>query len=185
MSDSYLIAIFKVTGRPSTQLPKRIPVGDPLSYLQKFVHDVRASKANFRGGFLPIDDSGTEPNGTIAVTAANVDAGDTITFTLWDYAVTLTAGTDFAVDTSDDSAQAVLITTALTNHPFLGTVFDFSESSGTITCQGNFPGDLLENVVISTSDATAFGITAIGTAQAGVDGDAEYFFQGRRHARVV
>lgn len=185
MSDSYVIAIFKIEGRPASQLPKRIPVGDPLSYLQKLVHDVRASKANMTGGFTVLDDSGTEPNGTITVVATNVDAGDSVTFTLWDYAVTKVAGTDFDIDTSDNDAQAEFLLQALKDDPFLGTVFTFTRASNVITAQGKFPGDVLENCVMSTSDATAFTLSAIGTAQAGVDGDAEYFFQGRRHARVV
>lgn len=183
MADAYLAAFFKFTGRDSADVLKSTKDGKvALNNLIALLKSIQGGSVNVRGGVTVVDDSGTDPQGAIAVTAANVGAGDTITFDYMGGSVVLTAGTDFAVDTSGNSAQAVLIQKAIQAHPLLGSMLDVSESSGTLTLTGNFPGTALEAVDMATSDATAFGLTQIGVTTAGADGAAEFFFQGRHRS---
>lgn len=183
MADAYVCAFFKVTGRDAEDL-FRTSREEPLRQLEQFCKMAAAGRLNVRGGFTAVDSSGTNPAGSIAVTALNVSAGDTITFDYMGGSVVLTAGTDFAVDTSGNSAQAVLIQKCIQEHDLLGTLLDVTESSGTLTLTATFPGGALEAIDMATSDATAFALTQIGVGTAGVDGAAEYYFRGRHRSGV-
>lgn len=182
MADAYVCAFFKVTGRKAADLFDAKKSGDTLSQLENLVRDVRNKTPGIRGGYTVVDDSGTNPNGTIAVVAASVVAGDTITFDYMAGSVVLTAGTDFAVDTSGNSAQALLIQTAIQEHPLLGTLLDVTESSGTLTLTATFPGAALEAIDMATSNGVAFTLTQIGAGVAGADGAAQFYFQGRHRS---
>lgn len=178
MADTYFVAFVKVENRLAGGLVGTKEYDNPVRKLQTVLDGVQGGVLEGSVGFAEVGGAGILPDGTIAVTAANVTAGDTVTFTFMSASVVLTAGTDFTVDTSSNSVQAVYLKDAINKHSLLGTVLVATESSGTVTVQGQFPGDLLENVSMATSDATAFGLTAIGSGTAGVDGTAQKFFQG-------
>ena len=178
MADTYFAAFIKVEGYAAGDLVGTKERQDPVRNLQTLLNAIQGGTVEGSVGFVEVDDSGTNPDGTIAVTAANVDAGDTVTIGFMGGDVVLTAGTDFTVDTSSNTIQAGYLKDAINEHRLLRTVVVATEATGTVTLTALFPGDLLENVDLATSDATAFGLTAIGSGTAGVDGVAQQFFAG-------
>lgn len=180
---AYILAVIRVDRRDAGDLGIGTKTQDtPVRKLQTVLDAIQGGTLDGSVGFSVIDDAGTEPDGTIAVTAANVTSGtDTITFTWMSSTVVLTAGTDYVVNTASDTIQAEHLRDAINAHPLLRTVLRATAATGTVTVFGKFPGDILENIAMSTSDATAFGLTAIGSGSAGVNGAAQKFFQGVDH----
>ncbi len=129
------------------------------------------------------DESGVTPSGSIAVTQANA-AGDTLTFTWKTRTVVLTEGAvgvnGFSRGASNTEAASNLAT-AIRRHPILGGLYTATPAAGTVTLTGKITGRPLNNLIITTNDATAFAVT---TPAGGTDSTAGMYLQhiwsGRR-----
>ena len=108
------------------------------------------------------DESGVTPTGTIGVTQANA-AGDTLTFTWKGRTVVLTEGASgvngWARGASNTEAASNLAA-AIRRHPILGGLYTATPAGGTVTLLGKITGRPLNNLVITTNDATAFAIVS-------------------------
>lgn len=181
MADSYVLAVFKASDFAPGNLVKYTgDSGVPLAAFEQFVHRVRANQPNLRGGFVVLDDSGTEPAGTITCLVATAALNDTVTLTFLGQAWVFTAGTDFPIGDTDDELAANLAA-AINGSPSASSVVTATVAANVITVTGNFPGAVLEDLVLSTSNAVAFALVQIGTGVAGVNGAANRFWQGRGH----
>ena len=108
------------------------------------------------------DEAGANPAGTIAVTQANA-AGDTLTFTFKGRTVVLTEGATGPngwARGADNTAAAANLAAAIRRHPLLGGLYTATAAAGTVTLTGKIHGRPLNNLAVTTNDATAFAITS-------------------------
>jgi hypothetical protein len=120
-----------------------------------------------------IDDVGaTKSTGNIACTQANA-ANDTITFTYGGQTIVLTEGTTgengFARG-ADNTACALNLATCINAHSVLGKIMVCTPSVGNCAFAAKIATSMVNNIALSTNDATAFGIggfanAAVTTAQ--------------------
>lgn len=177
MSDTYFFCLGKVEKREANDLVRN--GGQPLQRFASMVRRISGGLPKSSCVFGIVDDSGTDASHVIAVTAASVGGGETLTFSLFGTSVVLTVGTEIELDTTSDTTQAAALVAAFNEHPLLHLLGDAANASGTVTITWRFPGDWLESVSVATSDAPSFAITAAtGT---GADGDCAYFPQGKRN----
>ena len=123
-----------------------------------------------------LDTSGTASTGNIACVQANA-AGDTITFTYGTLTVVLTEGATgvngFARGASNTTCAANLAT-CINAHPILGPLMVALGSVGNCGLTSTLPGALIQDIAITTSDATAFTFTQF---TGGTEGAAKVFLQ--------
>lgn len=180
MADSWLIMAVKVkdhtaanlkrdlypgtiggsTGTPAERLAARLS-GFVSTYLRAINGGVK------RGNIFAtvLDTAGTLPAGNIACTRANA-AGNWVRFTYGGNAITLTEGADFLRGASDTTCAANLAA-AINNHAILGPLLTATPAVGDCALAGNIPTALLQDIAITTDDATAFGLTALTGATEG------------------
>jgi hypothetical protein len=106
---------------------------------------------------------GTYSTGNVACVQANA-AGDTITFTWGTLTVVLTEGASgingFARGASNTTCAANLAL-CINAHPVLGPLLSAVGSVGNCGLTSRVPSLLVQNIVLSTSDATAFTFTQL------------------------
>lgn len=145
--------------------------GSPLQRLENLIKTLKAGTPNRMGGFfIQSDDDTVLPEGSITVVAATVTEGDLVTFSFLGKAVALTAGVDFAIDTSSDVNQARFLFEAIANHPNISPLVKASVVDDVITLVGrSFYLD--GSITLSTGNAVAFTLSQIGADVAGVPGE--------------
>lgn len=183
MSTSYVVAIFKLTNMDAATAKKRYfpETGVGSAGANRACNGVAklatAMAAGVRPGSLVaatvLNDGGTKSSGTIACTRANAST-DSVTFTFGAVAITLTEATDFLRGASDTTCGDNLAT-AINAHAVLKTIMSAAAVTGTVTVTMKIPTSLGHAVTMTTSDATAFGLTQIAS---GTSGTAQFFLQG-------
>jgi phage tail sheath gpL-like len=71
---------------------------------------------------------------------------------------------------TSNTEMAANLAAAINAHPVLGGVYTATAAAGTVTIVGKIPGPLLHSVVITTNDATAFGLTQLAGGTWGAAG---------------
>jgi plastocyanin len=108
--------------------------------------------------------SGAYPAGNIACTQANA-AGDTVTFTWGGQTVVLTEGSTSTTNGfargASNTTLALALATTINAHPVLGGLYTAVPSVGNCALTGKIPGAILQDIAISTNDATAFTLTQL------------------------
>lgn len=178
---AYVACFFELSNQSAGQVLRRS--GSPLEQLEQLVRQIKAGKPHQTGGFIIMDDTTVLPEGTITVTAAGVTTATSLTFLVDSgvpgspSTVTLTAGTDFDIDISSDDNQAALLAEAINSHPQLATILRVERTSNVLEVIAKSP--YLDGQVGMVETGTDFGLVQIGSAVAGVLGEAPYFFVGR------
>jgi hypothetical protein len=119
-----------------------------------------------------INDGGTKASGTIACTQANA-ANDTVTFTFGAKTVVLTEGVDFLRGGTNTNTAANLAA-AINAHSVLKRLMSAAGSTGNCVITAKLPTQLAYSIVLTTNDATAFGLTQFASATVGT---AQHFIQ--------
>lgn len=117
------------------------------------------------------------PAGQIVCTQANA-AADTVTFTYAGTAIVFTEGSSdpllgFARGASNTTCGDALAA-KINAHPVIGGIMAAVNTTGTVALTSKVPGQSIRDVVLSTSDGTAFALTQFA---AGTRGASELFFQ--------
>lgn len=112
-----------------------------------------------------IDSTATLDAGAVACTQANA-AGNFVRFTYGGIQITLTEGVDFARGASDTTCAAALAA-AINAHAILGKEFLAANSTGTCNFTSKIASAVVRNWVLTTDDATAFGLTQLTGGTAG------------------
>jgi hypothetical protein len=164
-------ATIGTTGTPPTYLGKRAANGI-IQQLQRVAAGVQ--QGNLYATVL--DNSATFSTGNIACTRANA-ATDTITFTYGAKTVVLTEGATgengFARGASDTTCAANLAA-CINTHSVLGPLITALGSSGNCGLTAKVPTALLQDIAMTTNDATAFSFTQLTS---GTEGAAQFFVQ--------
>lgn len=190
MSTSYVVAVFKLTNMDATSLKRRVfpETGIGSAAANRAVNNIaklaQAVAVGARAGSLVaatvIDDAGTKPAGSIVCTRANA-ATDTVTFTYAGQTVVFTEATDYVRGASDTTCGANLAE-AINANAILKTILTAVSVTGTITITTKVPTALAEDIIMSTSDGTAFALTQI---TGGTAGAAQFFLQGFQTAGTL
>jgi hypothetical protein len=121
-----------------------------------------------------LDTSFTASTGTIACTQANA-AGNTITFTYGAKTVVLTegaSGENGIARGASNTTCAANLATCINAHPILGPLITALGSVGNCGLTSNLPTCLLQDIAMTTDDATAFSFTQL---TGGTEGAAQFF----------
>lgn len=189
MADSWLIMAVKVNDHSAADMKNKIfpgtiggSSGTSAKWLtRRFVSAVGTLLRNLMSGAkrglvfgVVLDNSATYSTGNIACTQANA-AGNTITFTYGAQTVVLTEGASgengFARGASDTTCAANLAT-CINAHSILGPLLTALGSSGNCGLTANVPTALLQDMAMTTDDATAFAFTQLTS---GTEGAAQFF----------
>lgn len=114
-------------------------------------------------------DSPVAATGTIAITHAHLDAHDTVTIG----GVTITAKASASDDTveftigASATADATALAATINKNLTLSRIMTASAASGTVTLTMKVKGMIGNCIVMSTSDATAYGLTAFSGGTGG------------------
>lgn len=119
-----------------------------------------------------LDNAGTKATGNIACTRANA-ANDTLTFTYGAQTVVLTEGVDYLRGASDTTCAANLAA-AINAHVILGGLVTALGAVGDCGLTAKIPTALLQDIAVTTNDATAFTLTQL---TGGTEGAAQFFVQ--------
>lgn len=117
-------------------------------------------------------DSPVAASGTITITHANLAADDTVTIG----GVTITAKASASVDSTqfsigaDAAADATNLAAAINTNLTLSRVMTASADSGVVTLTMKVKGVVGNCIVMSTSDATAYGLAAFSGGTGGASG---------------
>jgi len=125
-------------------------IGNGYTVIDGTVNGVSPAGGSFSGG----RDASTRVTATIAITNANVTAGDTVTIG----ATTFTADTSFAIG-GNATATGDNLVTAINASATLVGLLTASNSSGTVTLTYDCDPRVAPHIRLATSDATAFGLT--------------------------
>lgn len=105
----------------------------------------------------------------IALTHANLDDADTVT--IGGTVITCkTTATDTSVQFqkgADATADGVVLAATINRNKTLSAIMTATEATGTVTLTMKVKGAIGNSIVISTSDATGFGITAFASGTGG------------------
>lgn len=119
-----------------------------------------------------LDNAGTLPTGNIACTRANA-ATNFVRFTYGAQAITLTEGVDFLRGASDTTCAANLAA-AINAHVVLKTLVTALGAVGDCGLTSKIPTALVQDIAMTTDDATAFSFTQL---TGGTEGAAQFFLQ--------
>lgn len=191
MADSWLIIATKVKNRSSSDLAKELfpgaiggTTGTPAANLGSrfFAFASKLLKSIFSGVrtgnvFATIlDTSAAFSTGNIACTRANA-AGDTVTFTYGAKTVVLTEATSPSGESqyargASDTTCAANLAACINAHSILGPLYTALGATGNCGLTSNIPTALLQDIAMTTSDATAFSFTQL---TGGNEGAAQFF----------
>lgn len=183
---AWLFLALKVDGHDSDYIQKKLfpattvgsqpSLGRATRRTTKAIGDLLAGTASgtFGGNLFAtvLDNAGTLAAGSIACTQLNA-AGNYVRWTYGALTVTLTEGTDFAAGASDTTC-ATNLAAAINAHDLLSGLYTATSSTGTVTVTAKLPTQLIEDVAMSTDDATAFALTQV---TGGTEGAAKIFLQ--------
>jgi hypothetical protein len=125
-------------------------------------------------GSVDVHKSSTSPvaaSAAVAITHANVTNGDTVTIGN----VVITAATSGNGTTSwtigaDATADAVAMAACINANTTLNKIVSASAATGTVTITSVVKGVIGNALALTTSDATAFGLTAFASGAGGQNG---------------
>lgn len=191
---AWLFLAVKVTGRNSeyvkdmlypgrstgTQLGTQLAQGRGTRRGAKRISDLivgAAGGAYDANMFVTVtDNTGTYPTGNVACVQANA-SGDTVIFTFGALTVTLTEGATgengFARGASNTTCAANLAA-CINAHTLLKGLLTAAGAVGNCGLVAKIPGMFLQDIAMSTSDATAFTFTQL---TGGAEGAAKIFPQ--------
>lgn len=183
MASGWLVMVVRAENAAAADIKNEIlqgTVGTGGKYLgRRAVNGVSKLLMRGAGGITPmnmwlsvLDSTAALATGNVACTRANA-AGDYVRFTFGAQVYTLTEGTDFLRGASDTTCAANLAA-AINAHVVLGGLITALGASGDCGLTMKVPTQLAGNVVISTDDATAFGLTQF---TGGTAGAAQFFLQ--------
>lgn len=170
MASCYLVLALRIEGRAAVDLKNQLStsaIGTAgEAYAQRFVkmaqRELKACAGGVRQGNLYgtiIDSTAALAAGAVACTQANA-LGDFVRFNYGGVQLTLTEGVDFARGASDTTCAAALAT-AINAHAILGKNFSAANAAGTCNITARLPTSLMHNWLMTTNDATAFGLTQL------------------------
>jgi hypothetical protein len=201
MSNSWQIVAVKVFDKPANYLKLKTTestlgttaLGTALGgalrarrFITKFVSTLLAVASGVYNGNIwtaVVSGDGVFPTGNIACVQANA-SGDTVTFTFGTLAIVFTeagSGVQGFLRGATNTATAAALAAAINAHPVLGGVIKATPSSGNCALVGLIPTALLQGIVITTSDATAFTLTQL---TGGVPGTASLFPQSIATSKI-
>lgn len=190
MANSWLQINIKVTDRPANFVQKKLfesvtgllaqgtLLGGRFSArrpIKEAMDLMRAIAGGVLGGNVWVsstDGLGTYSTGNIACVQANA-ATDTVTFTWGAQTIVFTeaaTGSQGFARGASNTTCALALASAISAHPVLKTLLTATPAVGNIALVSKIPGVFLQNLVLSTSDGTAFSFTqltggTVGTSQ--------------------
>lgn len=183
---AWLVLALKLDGHDSEYIKQKLTgastVGTQLAdgrFTKKALRGVENILSGAAGGAYGanvwatvLDNAGTLATGNIACTQANA-SGNYVRFTYGALTITLTEGTDFARGASNTTCAANLAA-AINAHAVLGSIYTALGAVGDCGLTAKLPTALIQDIAISTDDATAFGLTQLTGA---TEGAAKVFLQ--------
>lgn len=183
MASGWLVMALRVENAAAADIKNEIVQGTVGSsgkyYGRRAANGVSKLLARCAGGvsqgnlWLSVFDSTAAfATGAVACTQANA-AGNFVRFTWGGVQITLTEGTDFVRGASNTTCAANLAA-AINANVVLGSLMTAAGSVGNCNLTMKVPTQIVENIVISTDDATAFALTQF---TGGTAGAAQFFLQ--------
>lgn len=166
MADSYLVVLVEVNGRSASSIPELNGVAklERADGIVNLINKVDAGIVKGKIKHYLMDDTGTNPAGTIACVVANSD-GDAVTFDLAGQTWTFTEGVDFTDGATDDTC-ATALGAAINANTTLSEIVTATVATDTVTITYDFPSAVGADLEMSTDDATAFVLVQVNEATA-------------------